>query len=96
MRPTVTTAPSHLQLVVHICAALQPRQLYTSSPRSDLAAKQGLGGQLGLLILVGCIAAVGAASLFGGGAGPQTLAEVPRISLYRAFKVSRVVIQHSS
>ena len=61
------------------CNSLQPRQLYTSSPTSDLAAKQGLGGQLGLLILVGCIAAVGAASLFSREAGPQTLAEVRRI-----------------
>ena len=61
--------------------ALQPRQLYTSSPTSDLAAKQGLGGQLGLLILVGCIAAVGAASLFSREAGPQTLAEVGHVPL---------------
>ncbi|CAL5220067.1 g2018 [Coccomyxa viridis] len=55
---------------------VEPRQLYTSSPTSDSAARQGLGGQLGLLILVGCIAAVGAASLFSREAGPQTLAEV--------------------
>jgi len=59
-----------------ISVVLQPRQLYTSSPTSDLAARQGLGGQLGLLIVVGIIAAVGAASLFGRDAGPQTLAAV--------------------
>ncbi|CAK0783607.1 hypothetical protein CVIRNUC_006806 [Coccomyxa viridis] len=54
---------------------VEPRQLYTSSPTSDQAARQGIGGQLGVLILVGCIAAVGAASLFSRD-GPQTLSQV--------------------
>ena len=67
--------PKFTPVIEHLGCVAQPRQLYTSSPTSDQAARQGIGGQLGVLILVGCIAAVGAASLFGR-EGPQTLAQV--------------------
>lgn len=50
-----------------------------------MAARQGLGGQLGVLILVGCIAAVGAASLFGR-EGPPTLSQVTHLQLCRAIR----------
>lgn len=55
---------------------MQPRTLYTSSPTSDQAAKQGLGGQQGLLLLVACIAAVAVATLGVGRESNQTLTQV--------------------
>lgn len=44
--------------------AVEPKTLYTSSPRSDKAARQGLGGSQGLVVVL-AIAAVVAASTVG-------------------------------
>lgn len=57
------------------CRNAQPRSLYTSSPTSDKAARQGLGGQQGLIVIAVCIAVV-AAVTFLGKEGPQTLSQV--------------------
>ncbi|BDA41224.1 hypothetical protein COCOBI_02-0040 [Coccomyxa sp. Obi] len=54
---------------------VEPRTLYTSSPTSDKAARQGLGGQQGLIVIAVCIAVV-AAVTFLGKEGPQTLSQV--------------------
>jgi hypothetical protein len=54
---------------------VQPRKLYTSSPTADSAARQGLGGQQGLIVVAVCLAAVAAATFLGRD-GPQTLAQV--------------------
>jgi hypothetical protein len=43
--------------------AVEPRQLYTSSPRADRAARQGLGGFQGLLVLGGVCGVIAVATL---------------------------------
>ena len=57
-------------------STVQPRSLYTSSPTADRAARQGLGGQQGLLVLVACLAAVAFATLGVGRDTPRTLTQV--------------------
>ncbi len=53
------------------------QQLYSSSPRADRAASQGLGGAQGLAVASGCIAIVLAVTLFlGKSGGPETVAQV--------------------
>lgn len=43
--------------------AVEPKVLYTSSPRADQAARQGLGGQQGLSIVLGLSLLVGVATV---------------------------------
>eukprot|EP00205_Picochlorum_sp_RCC944_P002429 CAMPEP_0182608718 /NCGR_PEP_ID=MMETSP1330-20130603/3051_1 /TAXON_ID=464278 /ORGANISM="Picochlorum sp., Strain RCC944" /LENGTH=129 /DNA_ID=CAMNT_0024827501 /DNA_START=27 /DNA_END=416 /DNA_ORIENTATION=- len=43
--------------------AVEPRTLYTSSPRADREARKGLGGAQGLGIAVGLIGVVAAATI---------------------------------
>ncbi|PSC70283.1 Kinesin-related 11 [Micractinium conductrix] len=56
--------------------AVMPKQLYTSSPTSDRAARQGLGGTQGLLLLAGVIGVVGLATLGVASNGGDTLQSV--------------------
>ncbi|EIE24979.1 hypothetical protein COCSUDRAFT_52726 [Coccomyxa subellipsoidea C-169] len=58
---------------------VEPRSLYTSSPTADRAARQGLGGQQGLIVVAVCIAVI-AAVTFLGKEGPQTLAQVSAVA----------------
>ncbi|KAK9909251.1 hypothetical protein WJX75_009506 [Coccomyxa subellipsoidea] len=58
---------------------VEPRSLYTSSPTSERAARQGLGGQQGLIVVAMCIAVV-AAVTFLGKEGPATLAQVSAVA----------------
>ncbi|EFN55751.1 expressed protein [Chlorella variabilis] len=56
--------------------AVEPRQLYTSSPTSSRAASQGLGGLQGLLLLAAVCGVVAVATL-GVASNPEdTLQEV--------------------
>ena len=48
--------------------AVEPKTLYTSSPRADREARRGLGGSQGLGLVLGVMAVV-AAVVVGGGFG---------------------------
>ena len=48
--------------------AVEPKTLYTSSPRADREARRGLGGSQGLGVVLGVMAVV-AAVVVGGGFG---------------------------
>jgi hypothetical protein len=66
-------------LLMDAPALVQPRTLYTQSPTADRAARQGLGGQQGLLVLAACLAAVAVALLGVGRDAPQTLSQVEHL-----------------
>ena len=53
--------------------AIEPRQLYTSSPTADRAARQGLGGSQGLAVLAGALGIVALVTLVGAAQPPDTL-----------------------
>lgn len=55
------------------CSAIEPRQLYTSSPTADRAARQGLGGTQGLAVLAGALGIVALVTLVGAAQPPDTL-----------------------
>lgn len=56
--------------------AIMPKQLYTSSPTADRAARQGIGGTQGLIVLAVLIGAVGVATLGVAGNTGDTLQSV--------------------
>ena len=57
-----THARTHTHVQANIFA-VEPRTLYTSSPRADREARKGLGGAQGLGIAVGLIGVVAAATI---------------------------------
>ncbi|KAL4436740.1 hypothetical protein ABPG75_003879 [Micractinium tetrahymenae] len=56
--------------------AIMPKQLYTSSPTADRAARQGIGGTQGLILLAVVIGAVAVATLGVAGTTSDTLQSV--------------------
>ncbi|KAL4423261.1 hypothetical protein ABPG77_004530 [Micractinium sp. CCAP 211/92] len=56
--------------------AIMPKQLYTSSPTADRAARQGIGGTQGLILLAVLMGAVGVATLGVAGTTGDTLQSV--------------------
>lgn len=61
--------------------AVEPKTLYTSSPRADAAAREGLGGSQGLAIAGAVLALVALATLAVGGGGGAPQVDGPSESL---------------
>jgi hypothetical protein len=58
--------------------AVEPRTLYTSSPRADKEARKGLGGAQGLGLILGIAGVVAVATVGVGILQPKSVEEVGR------------------